>query len=56
MMRKFVLKFGLPDNDFGREVTVWGRSNFEAGLNALMSDLVPAGYVAHSLVEVGGGA
>lgn len=53
-MRKFILKIGLPDNDHGRVVRVVGRSNFEAGFNALQMGLVPDGYVAHSLVEVRG--
>ncbi len=54
LLRKFILKVGLPDNEWGREIVVWGRSNFEAGLNVLMDDLVPNGYVAHSLVEARG--
>jgi len=53
--RDFILKIGLPDNEYGREVIVWGRSNFEAGLNALQHGLIPPGYVAHSLVEARGG-
>lgn len=52
--RDFVLRFGLPDNEYGREVVVRGRSNFEAGFNALRLGLIPDGYVAHSLVEAPG--
>ena len=53
-MRDFVLTVGLPDNEYGRKITVRARSNFEAGLNVLIGGLVPVGYVAHSLVEASG--
>lgn len=53
-MRKFKLTFGLPDNEHGRSVIVEGRSNFEAGFNALRGGVIPSGYVAHSLIEVPG--
>ena len=49
--RDFILTVGLPDNPFGREIPISARSSLEAGAIAVSDDLIPHGYVAHSLTD-----
>lgn len=49
--RDFILTVGLPDNPFGREIPISARSSLEAGAIAVADDLIPHGYVAHSLTD-----
>jgi len=49
--RNFILLVGVEDNPFSREIKVRARSSLEAGAIVVKDGLIPAGYVAHGLVD-----
>ncbi len=50
-MRTFVLRVGREKSEFFREIKIHARSSLETGMIVTRDDLIPHGYIAHSLLD-----